>query len=56
MHLQFDLSHWLIYGKACHLPVKLAHETYWTLKTINLNVNEVGAGPLRNLQINELDE
>jgi hypothetical protein len=25
----------LVYGKSCHLPVKLEHKTYWALKFFN---------------------
>lgn len=27
----------LVYGKSCHLPVKLEHKTMWTMKKLNLD-------------------
>ncbi|XP_071712885.1 uncharacterized protein [Rutidosis leptorrhynchoides] len=32
----------LVYGKACHPPVKIEHCAYWTLKQCNLNPKEAG--------------
>jgi len=32
----------LIYGKACHLLVKLEHKTYWELKMLDLDAKVVG--------------
>nr|GEX06364.1 reverse transcriptase domain-containing protein [Tanacetum cinerariifolium] len=28
----------LVYGKACHLPIKLEHKAYWALKHANFNL------------------
>ncbi|CAN6562452.1 unnamed protein product [Malus baccata var. baccata] len=44
----------LVYGKPCHLPVKLEHKAHWVIKTFNLNVDQ--AGIHRKLQLSELDE
>nr|GEY48822.1 DNA-directed DNA polymerase [Tanacetum cinerariifolium] len=42
----------LVYGKACHLPIKLEHKAYWALKHANFNLQT--AGDHRNVQLNEL--
>nr|GEU80405.1 reverse transcriptase [Tanacetum cinerariifolium] len=44
----------LVYGKACHLPIKLEHIAYWALKHANFDL--AVAGDHRKVQLNELNE
>ncbi|GKB32451.1 reverse transcriptase domain-containing protein, partial [Tanacetum coccineum] len=44
----------LIYGKNCHLPFKIEHRAYLTLK--NCNPGLIDAGEKRIFQLHELDE
>ncbi|KAG9440079.1 hypothetical protein H6P81_020244 [Aristolochia fimbriata] len=44
----------LVYGKACHLPVKLKHKAYWATKFLNFDVQKTGEKRL--LDLNELEE
>nr|GEU49158.1 reverse transcriptase domain-containing protein [Tanacetum cinerariifolium] len=44
----------LVYGKSCHLPIKLEHKAYWALKHANLDLKTTGDH--RKLQLNKLNE
>ncbi|GJZ86120.1 reverse transcriptase domain-containing protein [Tanacetum coccineum] len=44
----------LVYGKACHLPIKLENKAYWALKHANFDLET--AGDHRKVQLNELNE
>jgi hypothetical protein len=46
--------YWLVYGKACRLPVELEHRAYWAIKQLNFNF--LKAGSQRKLQLIELEE
>nr|GEV30312.1 hypothetical protein [Tanacetum cinerariifolium] len=44
----------LVYGKACHLPIKLEHKAYLALKHANFDIQT--AGDHRKVQLNELHD
>nr|GEZ66741.1 reverse transcriptase domain-containing protein [Tanacetum cinerariifolium] len=44
----------LVYGKSCHLPIELEHNTYWALEHVNFDLKTTDDH--RKLQHNELNE
>ncbi|GKA68875.1 reverse transcriptase domain-containing protein [Tanacetum coccineum] len=44
----------LVYGKACHVPIKLEHKAYWALKHCKFNLKT--AGDHQKVQMNELNK
>ena len=44
----------LVYGKTCHLPVKLEHRAHWSIRKFNMNFQK--AGLHRKQQLSELEE
>ncbi|GJY70302.1 DNA-directed DNA polymerase [Tanacetum coccineum] len=48
------IDSWIVYGKACHLPIELEHNAYQALKNVNIDLDVVRKH--RFLQLNQLDE
>jgi len=46
--------YWVVFGKACHLPVEIEDQAYWAVKTCNFSMDQ--AEEERKLQLSELDE
>jgi len=46
--------HRVVYGKPCHLPVKIEHRAWWAIKMLNYDFTE--ASDERRLQLSELEE
>nr|GFC55429.1 reverse transcriptase domain-containing protein [Tanacetum cinerariifolium] len=44
----------LVYGKACHLPLKLDHKAFWALKHASFDLKTTSDH--RKLQLNKLSE
>ncbi|RDX99883.1 hypothetical protein CR513_17001, partial [Mucuna pruriens] len=46
--------YWIVFGKACHLPVDIKHRVYWAVKKCNMAYDQ--ASRERKLQLQELEE
>jgi hypothetical protein len=44
----------LVYGKTCHLPIKLEFKAHWAIKKWNMDLEAVGEK--RKIQLSELEE
>ncbi|CAM8903707.1 unnamed protein product [Rhodiola kirilowii] len=44
----------LVYGKTCHLPIKLEYKALWAIRELNMDMK--AAGEKQILQLHELDE
>ena len=44
----------LVYGKTCHLPMEIQHQSYWAIRKLKLSLDH--AGKARLLQLHELEE
>ena len=34
--------YWMVYGKACHLPVELEHKAYWAMQLLTFDMQVAG--------------
>ena len=44
----------LVYGKTCHLPIKLEFKAHWSIKQWNMDLPAIGTN--RKMQTSELEE
>ncbi|KAL6314380.1 hypothetical protein AAG906_021438 [Vitis piasezkii] len=44
----------LVYGKTCHLPMKLEYKAWWAIKKLNMDLSSIGLK--RFLDLNEMEE
>jgi hypothetical protein len=43
----------MIYGKPCHLPVKIEHKAYWAIKAIDFDMQATGENRILDLHESE---
>jgi hypothetical protein len=40
----------MIYGKSCHIPVKIEHKAYWAIKAIDFDMQAAGENQILDLK------